>query len=137
MIARMLGLFRKTRHCTAQTLLVLFASAWLVASAAPCVMAAPHCNMADMSGVDCPDHTDSGALTSSGCGVAMHDCRLPDSQLPNLDSTFRLTPPLALLASPPLPPLTVQTFLPPRWRELGTILQSSTPLYLRKTVLLI
>ena len=61
----MLGLSRKTRFRTAQTLLALMGSLWLLAAAAPCVMTAPHCPP-DMAG-DCPsmDHPDQAAA---------HDC---------------------------------------------------------------
>ena len=39
----MLGMNRHLRRRTAQGLLALLAGMWLLAAAAPCVMAAPHC----------------------------------------------------------------------------------------------
>lgn len=69
----MLGLSRKVRFRTAQTLLVLMGSLWLLAAAAPCVMVASHCPPG-MAG-DCPSMNhpdlsmtgDCDALTAVDC----------------------------------------------------------------------
>jgi hypothetical protein len=69
----MLGLSRKVRFRTAQTLLALMSGLWLFAAAAPCVMAAPHCppGMAgDCSSMDHPSLSAAGdcdVLTAVDC----------------------------------------------------------------------
>ena len=70
----MLGLSRKVRFRTAQTLLALMGSLWLLAAAAPCVMAAPHCppGMA----VDCPSMDHPGLSAAGDCDVLTSvDCQ--------------------------------------------------------------
>lgn len=75
----MLGLSRKVRFRTAQTLLALMGSLWLLAAAAPCVMAAPHCPP-DMAG-DCPsmDHPDLSAAGDCDVLTAV-DCQSSGEQ---------------------------------------------------------
>jgi hypothetical protein len=63
----MLGLSRKIRSRTAQTLLALLGGLWLFAAAAPCVMAATHCPPG-MAG-DCPPMDQPGLATSGDCDV--------------------------------------------------------------------
>lgn len=72
----MLGLTRKTRNRTTQTLLALVGSLWLLAAATPCVMAMPQCPP-DMAGNCIP--TDQpvmaavvgcDALTAVSCQVS-------------------------------------------------------------------
>jgi hypothetical protein len=71
----MLGLTRKTRFRTAQTLLALLGSLWLLAAAVPCVMAAPHCPMKSMSG-DCPSTDHPSMATAGDCDtLAAVDCQ--------------------------------------------------------------
>jgi len=70
----MLGLSRKVRFRTAQTLLALMGSLWLLAAAAPCVMAAPHCPPG-MAG-DCPSMDHPGMSVDSDCStLAAVDCQ--------------------------------------------------------------
>jgi len=70
----MLGLSRKVRFRTAQTLLALMGSLWLFAAAAPCVMAAPHCPPG-MTG-DCPSMDHPGMSVDSDCStLAAVDCQ--------------------------------------------------------------
>jgi hypothetical protein len=68
----MIGLTRQTRRTTARGLIALLSGLWLLAAAAPCVMAAPHCP--DMDHVSCGpmDH----AATTSDCD-SLHaiDCQ--------------------------------------------------------------
>ncbi|MEK7666629.1 MAG: hypothetical protein AAB406_03040 [Pseudomonadota bacterium] len=63
----MLGLSRKVRFRTAQTLLALMGGLWLFAAAAPCVMAAPHCPPG-MAG-DCPSMDHPGLSAVGDCDV--------------------------------------------------------------------
>ena len=75
----MLGLSRKTRYRTAQTLLALMGSLWLLAAAAPCVMAAPHCPP-DMAG-DCPSMDQPGLTAANDCDALMAvDCQSSGEQ---------------------------------------------------------
>jgi len=70
----MLGLSRKVRFRTAQTLLALMGSLWLFTAAAPCVMAAPHCPPG-MTG-DCPSMDHPGMTVDSDCSaLAAVDCQ--------------------------------------------------------------
>lgn len=70
----MLGLSRKTRFRTAQTLLALMGGLWLFAAAAPCVMAAPHCPPG-MAG-DCPSMDQPGLYAAGDCDVLVAvDCQ--------------------------------------------------------------
>ena len=70
----MLGLSRKVRFRTAQTLLALMGGLWLFAAAAPCVMAAPHCPPG-MAG-DCPSMDQPGLYAAGDCDVlAAVDCQ--------------------------------------------------------------
>ncbi len=70
----MLGLSRKVRFRTTQTLLALLGSLWLFAAAAPCVMAAPHCPPG-MAG-DCPSMGQPDLSTAGDCDVfAAVDCQ--------------------------------------------------------------
>lgn len=70
----MLGLSRKVRFRTAQTLLALMGSLWLLAAAAPCVMAAPHCPPGMAS--DCPSTDLPGLSAADDCDVlAAVDCQ--------------------------------------------------------------
>jgi len=63
----MLGLTRKVRFRTAQTLLALMGGLWLLAATAPCVMAAPHCPPG-MAG-DCPSMDHPGLSAAGDCDV--------------------------------------------------------------------
>ncbi len=75
----MLGLSRKTRFRTTQTLLALMGSLWLLAAAAPCVMAAPHCPP-DMAG-DCPSMDHPGQSAANDCDALMAvDCQSSGEQ---------------------------------------------------------
>ena len=70
----MLGLSRKIRSRTAQTLLALMGGLWLFAAAAPCVMATPHCPSGMTS--DCPSMGHPGLSTAGDCDVlAAVDCQ--------------------------------------------------------------
>jgi len=70
----MLGLSRKVRSRTAQTLLAVVGGLWLFAAAAPCVMAAPHCPPG-MAG-DCPPADRPGLPAAIDCDVLTAvDCR--------------------------------------------------------------
>jgi hypothetical protein len=70
----MLGLSRKVRFRSAQTLLALMSSLWLFAAAAPCVMAAPSCPPG-MAG-DCPSMDQPGLTAAGDCNVfAAVDCQ--------------------------------------------------------------
>lgn len=70
----MLGLSRKTRFRTAQTLLGLMGALWLLAAAVPCVMAAPHCS-SDMTS-DSPSKPLPGLYAADDCDVlAAVDCQ--------------------------------------------------------------
>ena len=70
----MLGLSRKIRTRTAQTLLALVGGLWLLAAAAPCVMAAPHCPMG-MAG-DCSSMDHPGMAAAGDCDVLVAvDCQ--------------------------------------------------------------
>ena len=70
----MLGLSRKTRFRTAQTLLALLGSLWLLAAAAPCVMVTSHCPPG-MTG-DCPSMDHPGMSTAGDCdALTAVDCQ--------------------------------------------------------------
>jgi hypothetical protein len=75
----MLGLSRKVRFRTAQTLLALMGSLWLLAAAAPCVMAASHCPHG-MAG-DCPSMDQPGLSAAGDCDtLTAVDCQSSDEQ---------------------------------------------------------
>jgi len=70
----MLGLSRKTRFRTAQTLLALMSCLWLLAAATPCVMDMPHCPTG-MAG-DHPSTDLPGLYATDECDVlAAVDCQ--------------------------------------------------------------
>ena len=75
----MLVLSRKTRYRTAQTLLALMSSLWLLAAAAPCVMAAPDCPQGMASDYPSMDH--HGLSAASDCDVfTAVDCQSSGEQ---------------------------------------------------------
>jgi hypothetical protein len=76
-MCNMLGLSRKNRFRTAQTLLTLLGSLWLLAAAAPCVMAAPHCPPG-MAG-DCQSMDQQGLSVAGDCdALTAVDCQSAD-----------------------------------------------------------
>jgi hypothetical protein len=71
----MLGLSRKVRYRTAQTLLALMGCLWLLAAATPCTMAASRCPPGMAGGCPSMDHPglsvgDCDALTAVHCQSA-------------------------------------------------------------------
>lgn len=76
----MLGLNAVTHRRTARGLFALMSAVWLLAAAAPCVMAAPHCP--DMAGAPC-ETTDHTALpAASDCDTLQAvDCQRGDISL--------------------------------------------------------
>jgi len=70
----MLGLNRIIRRRTAQTMLALVGGLWLLAAAAPCVMAMSHCPPG-MAG-DCQPTDQPGLYTAGDCdSLAAVDCQ--------------------------------------------------------------
>ncbi len=70
----MLGLTRKIRYRTAQTMLALVGGLWLLAAAVPCVMAMSHCPPG-MAG-DCPPTAQPELSAAGDCDVlAAVDCQ--------------------------------------------------------------
>lgn len=67
----MLGFRRKIHSRTAQTLLALMGSLWLLAAATPCVMAMTHCPPDTAAVADCD------ALTSVSCVVSASERLAP------------------------------------------------------------
>lgn len=132
-ILDMLGLSRKVRHCTAQTLLVLMGSLWLLAAAAPCVMAASPCPLGMAS--DCSPTHDPGLSASSDCDTLNAvDCQTSSEErlaatAPVMD--FSVVP--VRLHSLPAPPAWHHAHAPDRY---ATVILSP-PLNLQHAVLLI
>ncbi len=92
---------------TARALLALMAGAWLLAAAAPCVMAAPMPMPADVMDC-CPDHMAPAAMTPDCDMLAALDCQQPKPTPPSASidvpaSTPVLLYTLPLTLDPPLP----------------------------------
>lgn len=129
----MFGLNRATRRRTALGILALMSAVWLLAAAAPCVMAAPPC--AGTGGAPCQP---AGSTEMSDCDILQTvDCQRGDVSLtdrPMLPDFSALPPRLLTVASatvlparnaPPVDPLPFVLRL------------SSPPLYLQHAALLI
>ena len=77
----MMHWFRRKLKPIARTLLATLASLWLVAGAAPCVMAQSH--PMNHASVHCPMHDADMNLDADHCGpVTAVSCQLPDLQSP-------------------------------------------------------
>jgi len=130
----MLGLTRKIRYRTAQTILALVGGLWLLAAAAPCVMAAPH------SGMNAPcEGTDHAALPAApNCdSLQAIDCQSNDISLTERLTVpdFTALPP-RLLTIAPVSILLPQNALRPDAQRFALRL-SPPPLYLQHNVFLI
>ena len=77
----MMHWFRRKLKPIARTLLASLASLWLVAGAAPCIMAQPH--HMNHASVHCPMHDGGMNMNADDCGpVTAVSCQLPDLQSP-------------------------------------------------------
>ena len=77
----MMHWFRRKLKPIARTLLASLAALWLVAGAAPCVMAQSH--HMNHASVHCPMHDGGMNLDADHCGpVTAVSCQLPDLQSP-------------------------------------------------------
>jgi hypothetical protein len=93
--------FHKNRKSVARGLLAVATSLWLVASAAPCVMAQSH--PMNHASVHCPMHDGSVNLDADDCGpVTAVSCQLPDLQSPLAAALGDLTVTPALLTVLPV-----------------------------------
>lgn len=96
----MIHLGRKHQKRTARGLLATLVGLWLLAAAAPCVMAQPPACPPDMVGNHCPHEGQSALDAADSCdALATLNCRLPN---PN--------PPSAALDIPAPAPVLLQTF---------------------------
>jgi len=129
----MLGLTRKIRRRTAQTMLALVGGLWLLAAAAPCVMAMSHCPPG-MAG-DCQPTDQPGLSVAGDCDtLAAVDCQTAGEErlaanAPVMD--FSVVP-VRLYSLPALPALT-RTHAPDHYATDILV----PPLNLRHAVLLI
>ena len=77
----MMHWFRRKLKPIARTLLASLASLWLVAGAAPCVMAQSH--TMNHASVHCPMHDGGMNMDADDCGpVTAVSCQMPDLQSP-------------------------------------------------------
>ncbi|HYA37775.1 MAG TPA: hypothetical protein VEI74_05835 [Candidatus Methylomirabilis sp.] len=77
----MLHWFRKKLKPHGRGVLAAIASLWLVAAAAPCVMAQPH--PMDHASSHCPMHQGAMSMDASDCGpITSVNCQLPDVNTP-------------------------------------------------------
>ncbi len=84
----MLGLNRRTRRITAKGLLALMSGVWLLAAAAPCVMAAPYCpNMGD---VPCESMVMPASQVTLAPNPGCESLQAIDCQAPNVALTERV-----------------------------------------------
>ena len=96
----MIRLSRKHREHTTRGLLATLAGLWLLAAAAPCVMAQPPICPPDMVGNHCPHESQPALDAADNCdALAALNCRLPN---PN--------PPSAALDIPAPAAVLLQTF---------------------------
>ena len=129
----MLGLTKKVRFRTAQTLLALLGSLWLLAAAAPCVMAMSHCPPGMVGGDQPLVHPGPSALvncdtlTAAGCKATGEE-RLA-ATAPVMD--FSVVP--VRLHALPMPAALHTTHAPDRY---ATVILSPS-LNLRHAILLI
>lgn len=129
----MLGLTRKIRYRTAQTMLALVGGLWLFAAAAPCLMAVSHCPPG-MAG-DCQSMDQPGLFAAGDCDtLAAVDCQTAGEErlaatAPVVD--FSVVP--VRLRSLPTATALHGTHVPDRY---ATVIPSS-PLNLQHAVLLI
>jgi hypothetical protein len=129
----MFGLSRTTRRRTAKGLLALMSGLWLLAAAAPCVMAAPPC--LGTGGAPCQS-ADSAAMPDCDALEAV-DCRRADANLTDrvaLPDLSALPPRLLTVASVAVQPVSNP---PPADAERFVLRLASPPLYLRHAALLI
>ena len=77
----MMHWFHRKLKPIARTLLASLAALWLIAGAAPCVMAQSH--PMNHASVHCPMHDDGMNLDADDCGpVTVVSCQMPDVQSP-------------------------------------------------------
>lgn len=99
MIVNMLGLNRRTRRTTAKGLLALMSGVWLLAAAAPCVMASMPCpNMGDVS---CEPAATPASQATLAPAPNCESLQAIDCQTPNVALTERV----ALADFTALPPV--------------------------------
>jgi len=131
----MLGLSTATRRTTARGLLALMGGIWLLAAAAPCVMATPHC-----PGMNVPcEGTDHAALPAApDCDTLQAvDCRSSDINLTDRVTLLDFTMlPAHLLTVAPVSVQLPRNALHPDVARFALRL-SPPPLYLQHSVFLI
>ena len=105
----MLRWFQKRLKPVARGLLAAVASLWLVAAAAPCVMAQAH--QMDSASRYCPMQQDNARPgTNNDCGpVVSVDCKLPDINSPLAAALGDFTATPVLLTTLPVPIVLPQT----------------------------
>ncbi len=97
----MMHWFRRKLKPIAHTLLATLASLWLVAGAAPCVMA--QSQPMNHASVHCPMHDGGMSLDANNCDPVMAvSCQLPDLQSPLAAALGDLTVTPALLTVLPV-----------------------------------
>lgn len=105
--------FYKNRKSVARGLLAVAASLWLVAAAAPCVMAQSH--PMNHASVHCPMHDGGMNLDADHCGpVTAVSCQLPDLQSPLAAALGDLAVTPALLTVLPVAVALPDNSIPPR-----------------------
>jgi hypothetical protein len=109
----MIRLSRKHRKHTTRGLLAVVAGLWLLASAAPCVMAQPMAYPQDTAGNHCPNETPHALVAADNCdALAALNCRLPDPNPPSATLDLPAPAPM-LLQTLPAAPAVFHTNRPP------------------------
>jgi hypothetical protein len=127
--------FHKNRKRVARGLLAMLASLWLVAGAAPCVMAQSH--PMNHGSVQCPMHDGVMNMDADNCGpVTAVSCQLPDLQSPLAAALGDLTVTPVLLTVLPVVVAVPDNSMPLR-HDFFTPDIPAPPLHIRHLTLLI
>ncbi len=131
----MMRWFHRKLKPIARTLLSTLAALWLVAGAAPCVMAQP--SPMDHVFVHCPMHGGGMNLDTNDCGpVTAMSCQLPDLQSPLAAALGDLAVTPVLLTVLPVVVAVPDNSIPPR-HDFFTPDIPAPPLHIRNLTLLI
>ena len=109
----MIHLSRKHQKRTARDLLAALVGVWLLAAAAPCVMAQPPACLPDMTGKYCPNENQPALDAADGCdALAALNCRLPDPNPPSIALDIPAPAPILLQTLPVVPEVSRASLLP-------------------------
>ncbi len=123
-------MIRLSRKHTARGLLATLVGLWLLAAAAPCVMAQPSACPPDMAGNHCPHEGQPALDAADNCdALAALNCRLPNPNPPSITLDVPAPMPMSLQTLPLAPDVTQTDRLSHFAR---TTVDSPTPLLHRK-----